>query len=94
MTFVVHGLSGEELLKMKTKELKSAALSHLMSDSYVLGISQASVSESIYNNPQLYPKQVKPETKEEKECFQIIKDLDHVGGQVQGSLTSKKYMRK
>jgi len=36
---------------------------------------------------------VKPETDEEKLCFQLIKDLDHVGGHVKGSLTSKKYMR-
>jgi hypothetical protein len=33
-----------------------------------------------------------PETDEEKLCFQLIKDLDHVGGHVKGSLTSKKYM--
>jgi hypothetical protein len=37
--------------------------------------------------------QVTPETDEEKLCFQLIKDLDHVGGHVKGSLTSKKYMR-
>ena len=36
---------------------------------------------------------VKPETDEEKLCFQLIKDLDHVGGHVKGSATSKKYMR-
>ena len=36
---------------------------------------------------------VKPVTQEEKDCFQLIKDLDHVCGKVQGSLTSKKYMR-
>ena len=33
------------------------------------------------------------ETDEEKLCFQLIKDLDHVGGHVKGSATSKKYMR-
>jgi hypothetical protein len=32
---------------------------------------------------------VKPETDEEKLCFQLIKDLDHVGGHVKGSTTSK-----
>src|ERR1700719_1107780 len=31
-------------------------------------------------------------TDEEKLCFQLIKDLDHAGGHVKGSLTSKKYM--
>src|SRR5277367_253180 len=36
---------------------------------------------------------VKPETDQEKQCFQLIKDLDHVGGHVKGSLTNKKYMR-
>jgi len=34
-----------------------------------------------------------PETDEEKSCFQLIKDLDHVGSHVKGSLTNKKYMR-
>src|ERR1700690_1057949 len=36
---------------------------------------------------------VKPETQEEKDCFQVIRDLDYVGGNVSGSTTSKKYMR-
>src|ERR1700723_3407078 len=36
---------------------------------------------------------VVPDTDEEKLCFQLIKDLEHVGGHVKGSLTSKKYMR-
>ena len=36
---------------------------------------------------------VVPETEEEKVCFQLIKDIDHVGGHVKGSVTSKKYMR-
>ncbi len=36
---------------------------------------------------------IAPETDEEKLCFQLIKDLDHVGGHVKGSVTSKKYMR-
>lgn len=38
-------------------------------------------------------KHVKPETEEEKLCFQLLKDLDHVGGHIQGSLTNKEYMR-
>ncbi|KAH7905175.1 hypothetical protein BJ138DRAFT_969503, partial [Hygrophoropsis aurantiaca] len=29
----------------------------------------------------------------EKACFQLIHDLDHVSGRVQGSITSKKHMR-
>ena len=36
---------------------------------------------------------VKPVTDEEKACYKLISDLDHVGGHVQGSLTSKRYMR-
>lgn len=35
---------------------------------------------------------VKPDTDEEKECFKIIHDLDHIAGKVEGSVTSKKYM--
>lgn len=35
----------------------------------------------------------KLESDEEKNCFQVLKDLDHVSGKVQGSTTSKKYMR-
>ena len=36
---------------------------------------------------------VRPETEAEKACFAVLEDLDHVGGHVKGSLTSKKYMR-
>jgi hypothetical protein len=36
---------------------------------------------------------IKPSTQEEKDCFQVIRDLDHIGGRVSGSVTSKKYMR-
>ena len=34
-----------------------------------------------------------PSTSEEKKCFQLLNDLDHVGGFVKGSITSKKHMR-
>ena len=34
-----------------------------------------------------------PTTVEEKKCFQLLNDLDHVGGFVKGSITSKKHMR-
>ena len=33
------------------------------------------------------------ETEAEKACFAVLEDIDHVGGHVKGSLTSKKYMR-
>jgi len=36
---------------------------------------------------------IKPESPEEKACYELISDLDHVAGHVQGSITSKKYMR-
>ena len=36
---------------------------------------------------------VKPETEDEKLCFKLINDLDHVNGHVPGSITQKKYMR-
>ena len=36
---------------------------------------------------------VKPTTDQEKACYQLVNDLDHVAGRVQGSSTSKKYMR-
>ena len=36
---------------------------------------------------------VKPSNQEEADCFQVIRDLDHIGGKVSGSVTSKKYMR-
>jgi hypothetical protein len=34
-----------------------------------------------------------PKSDEEKELYQVIRDLDVVGGRVTGSLTRKKYMR-
>ncbi|KAK0207533.1 hypothetical protein IW262DRAFT_1238405, partial [Armillaria fumosa] len=34
-----------------------------------------------------------PATDVGKDCFQLLNDLDHVAHRVQGSLTSKKYMR-
>src|SRR6202453_2196297 len=36
---------------------------------------------------------VKGDTQEEKDCLQLIHDLDHIGGHVKGSITSKKYMK-
>ena len=34
-----------------------------------------------------------PTTLEEKNCYQLLNNLDHVGGFVKGSITSKKYMQ-
>ncbi|KAF9547540.1 hypothetical protein CPC08DRAFT_610906, partial [Agrocybe pediades] len=36
---------------------------------------------------------VVPETEAEKLCYDILNDIDHVGGHVKGSITNKKYMR-
>ncbi|KAJ7133233.1 hypothetical protein C8R44DRAFT_577291, partial [Mycena epipterygia] len=36
---------------------------------------------------------IKVKTDEEQLCFDLLNDLEHVGGHVKGSLTSKKYMR-
>src|ERR1700720_3143822 len=36
---------------------------------------------------------VKPKTEDEKLCFKLINDLDHVNGHVPGSITQKKYVR-
>ena len=36
---------------------------------------------------------IKPSTDDERTCFQLIRDLDHIDGKVNGSITSKKHMR-
>jgi hypothetical protein len=36
---------------------------------------------------------VKAQTQQEEQCFQLLRDLDHVAGPVKGSNTSKKWMR-
>ena len=36
---------------------------------------------------------IKPSTEDEKAYFQLVHDLDHINGKVQGSITLKKYMR-
>jgi len=36
---------------------------------------------------------VNAQSEEEKLCFQLIKDLDHVGQHVKSSTTTKKYMK-
>ena len=35
---------------------------------------------------------VKPSTKDESACFQLLRDLDHIDAKVSSSITSKKYM--
>ena len=36
---------------------------------------------------------MKGDSQEEKDCLQLIHDIDHIGGHVKGSITSKKYTR-
>ena len=38
-------------------------------------------------------KKVKGDSQEEKDCLQLIHDIDKIGSHVKGSITSKKYMR-
>jgi hypothetical protein len=46
------------------------------------------ISDKLSNGEKFTPK-----TSEEKACYDLLNDLDHVGGFVQGSITSKKHMR-
>ena len=36
---------------------------------------------------------VNPMSEQEKACFDILKDVDHIGSHVNGSITNKRYMR-
>src|SRR4051794_32915485 len=36
---------------------------------------------------------IAPEKDEERQCYQVLNDLDFIGGKVNGFLTQKKYMR-
>ena len=186
----VHGLSGDTLANLSSIDIKARAIQHLRSGGKFLEVRHSSEMESIYNNPQLYPRifpwlfpyglggigcaktkriseakhkewlllyhdkrfqtdpyfpliafnhmQIKeastggyiltkrsiftsiarrllsldltildtimtrlesnqervfPITEEEKKCFAVIHDLDHVAAHVKGSLTSKKHRR-
>ncbi len=46
-----------------------------------------SISDRLSNGEKFTPK-----TLEEKACYDLLNDLDHIGGFVKGSITSKKYM--
>lgn len=50
------------------------------------------VLQSIANRMML-GERVTAETNEERACFRLINDIDHVAHHVEGSITSKKYMR-
>ncbi|TFK80214.1 hypothetical protein K466DRAFT_457428, partial [Polyporus arcularius HHB13444] len=77
---------------------KSATAGYLLADhnkfneiaSRILSISSSTLTALI---ERLKEGPVKPETESEKACFKVLNDLDHVNHKVQGSITSKKYMR-
>lgn len=188
--FVVHGITGEQLADLEFRKLKAQAMKHLNEGNKFLAIGRSNTPESLFKNPQLFPKMmpwlfqyglggvengrgvkqigaenwkkhqlmyhdkrfqtdtaypiiafndeqikkctkggmlfsesvrfsdtvrrllsiekkvlddivkrleggenVRPETAQEKMCYDIINDVDYVAGDVPGSLTGKKYMR-
>ena len=53
---VVHGLTGQDLSSMSLKTLTAIALKHLTEGGKMLAVGHSAEPESIYNNPQAYPK--------------------------------------
>ncbi|EAU82153.2 hypothetical protein CC1G_11343 [Coprinopsis cinerea okayama7 len=104
--FTVHGLTGVEYENMTIDALKAKALRHLedggsflmakrqnfeVITQKILGLNKEvlkDIADRMANG-----EHVRPKTDEEKECFQLLDMLDHVGGHVKGSLTNRKYMR-
>ncbi|KAK0440381.1 hypothetical protein EV421DRAFT_1691191, partial [Armillaria borealis] len=54
--FIVHGLTGDKLETLTTTALKGLGVLHLNSNGKVLAVGQSDQAESIWKNPQLYPK--------------------------------------
>ena len=54
-SFMVHGLTGENMDTMTTSAIKAQALRHLNNQGKFLLVGQSQKLESIWNNPQLYP---------------------------------------
>ncbi|KAJ3752140.1 hypothetical protein EV360DRAFT_97536 [Lentinula raphanica] len=54
--FTVHGIVGDALKNMTTQQLIGYAAQHLDNEGKFLRISHASTPQSLWNNPQLYPK--------------------------------------
>jgi hypothetical protein len=54
--FTVHGLTRPEFESMSMDRLKARALQHLSENGSTLGISHDSKPQSMYDNPQAYPK--------------------------------------
>ena len=55
MSFIVHGLTGEEYSTKILNALKEIALKHITDNGSVLAIGHKNEPESIYRNPQLLP---------------------------------------
>ena len=53
----------------------------------------ANALDDIINRMQKNEEYVKPQTAEEKECYDLLKDLDYVNSHVDGSITNRKQMR-
>jgi hypothetical protein len=53
--FVVHGITGEQLTTKTVAAQKGIALQHWNNNGPGLSVSHASETQSIYNNPDLYP---------------------------------------
>ncbi|TFK59150.1 hypothetical protein BDN72DRAFT_733635, partial [Pluteus cervinus] len=54
--FMVHGLTGEEMVKHTPEALKSIALKHMNGLGGMLAVGHKVTPESLYHNPQLYPR--------------------------------------
>lgn len=52
----VHGLTGEDLGDLDLPKLKAQAMQHLKSGNKFLAIGRSHIPESLFRNPQLYPK--------------------------------------
>jgi hypothetical protein len=74
----------QSLLLAEKSKFQTIADQLLSLDQHVLNSLIEKISSSEYTTA---------ETEEEKKCFQVIKDLNHIAGNVKGSITSKKYMR-
>jgi hypothetical protein len=54
--FTVHGLTGTNLDTMSVNAIKARAIQHLNNQGKFLAIGQSDTYESMWNNPQLYPR--------------------------------------
>ncbi|KAL0948831.1 hypothetical protein HGRIS_008956 [Hohenbuehelia grisea] len=91
-TFPFVAFSHSQVKSATTAGFLLAEKSKFKDISARLGRLDTSVMQDIINR-MLADERVVPSSEVEKLCFQVINDLDHVAGRVDGSITSKKYMR-